>query len=153
MLLSHHAPCDLDRTIGIGPVRLCTRCVGVFFGIIIGAATSNHVGVNSVFTWLALLILPLPAALDFSLHELSEKYRGNNRRRFATGVLLGLPLGWAMLWLSHGFLVVAIGFVGYLMLIEITIAGFFCARGHLDEYVERYANAVHVDPQEKKQLT
>lgn len=86
MLLSHHPPCDLDRTWRIGSLRVCVRCLGVLTGAAVALASWDGWSTVPV---LAAFIAAVPGVADFTLHELCLS-PSNNTRRFLTGASFGV---------------------------------------------------------------
>ncbi|MBU0635662.1 DUF2085 domain-containing protein [Candidatus Micrarchaeota archaeon] len=74
---------------------LCSRCTGVFMGIVIGLLTDflrPLWEINAFFPTIAFMILILPIAAD-GLGQLWGLWKSNNAGRFITGLLAGLPTG------------------------------------------------------------
>lgn len=91
--------------------------------------------------WL-IFILPLPAVIDFTRHELGY-YRSNNLRRFITGILLGVPLGLAIHAVIIHSILIAIFTVGWFITLEISVALLFCKTGHIGKYIAKYEHAAY----------
>ena len=144
MLLSHHAPCDYDRTWKIGKVRVCTRCAGMLAGLIAGLSTTFLFKTFPI--WYAVLIcavLMLPAAADFCCHELIPAYHSHNAIRVITGILFGYPFGVVVsLCFYNGVIMPSIVIILYAILMEIAISFIFFFRGHLEKYLSKYEIAV-----------
>jgi uncharacterized membrane protein len=90
--LAHHYPFEWDRCIII-PFKthsfvFCTRCVGIFLGILLHLAL-YMLGYLSSIGNLYLIYLPCIAFIDWVLY-LSGLWQGNNLVRFISGVFLGL---------------------------------------------------------------
>ncbi len=92
MLLSHHPPCDYDRTWRIGSLRICVRCFGVLTGTAVALASWDG---WSTFHVLAVPIATVPGVADFTLHELCVSPT-NNTRRFLTGTIFGVFVAGAL---------------------------------------------------------
>lgn len=92
--LSHHHPEEWNRTVVLGGVRLCARCLGTY--PVLFAAIAVQFALAAPLVWrgdvaLAVALL-LPALVDWALGRFRPQ-RGSNALRFATGALLGLALG------------------------------------------------------------
>ena len=92
--LSHHPASEHHRTVVVGGLRLCARCLGTYPTL---AAT-----LGALFLWRAplawawdvpvVLLLTLPALLDWCRGRLRPE-GGHNAVRLLSGVLLGAALG------------------------------------------------------------
>jgi uncharacterized membrane protein len=96
-LLAHHWPDQLDRCyqtwIGRRPVWFCARCCGVYPALFLVLAVQLFVTISrGWWDWLWLLLLPLPALLDWALGRLGIR-AGTNRGRTFWGMFLGASLG------------------------------------------------------------
>ena len=100
---------------------------------------------NLISDWPPLLcfLLPLPAALDFTAHELSARYRSNTFCRGVTGWLLGLALGAVYEVFKSGWTLYPFAFLVFLVALEISIAWLFYRAGHLESYLEKYQQGVY----------
>ncbi|SEH12393.1 Uncharacterized membrane protein [Natronorubrum sediminis] len=94
-VLSHHLLSERHRcyspTVFGRRVDLCSRCLGIYPGILLGlyVANAGHFGANSL---LVVAVFPLPALLDWTLTTYTKR-RGYNVVRTATGFLLGYGYG------------------------------------------------------------
>ncbi|AGN01459.1 hypothetical protein L593_07570 [Salinarchaeum sp. Harcht-Bsk1] len=115
-LLSHHEPSDYDRTYAVTVLgrreRLCARCTGIYPGIAAGLL-ARGLGVGPLTEVWLLLVLPLPALLDWTVTRVGDR-SGSNSVRTATGALLGYAYGVGLvaLFLDGDLRVSAIG-AGY----------------------------------------
>ncbi len=143
MLVSHHAPCDYDRTMTLFRIRVCVRCLGMLGGALAGYCI-NPAGIEVHNTWLVTgsIALALPAAFDFTAHELIKQYRSSNFRRFITGCLFGIGVGACLATAWQGSRWPLFCLLAYLALMQVVIAGLFRISGHLDSYVARYEAAL-----------
>lgn len=146
MLLSHHAPCDYDRTWAIGGFRVCVRCLAVFACAVLAFAGQVFFcwDVTPFRQWLCVLMI-IPAWVDFSAGELLPFYPKTNSFRFLTGAVfgtgLGICLGWGCLlgaWRPLFF------FCMGTVLLELAVAFLFYCCGHLEDYLAKYEEAVGV---------
>lgn len=142
MLISHHPPCNYDRTFRIGGVRICTRCFGVLLGVLasILLQVDSHVLASIIPLWMSLL-LPLPAVVDFTAHEL-EWWRSNNAKRLASGLLLGFAVGVGGYTALSGCAFLGFLDIAWLAILEFGVAVILRCTGRLDRYVDRYEKGV-----------
>jgi len=109
LLLSHHSPKKLHRTIHIRiqgkDLYLCARCMGVWAGIISTLFLAFFLELH-LPPWLYLLLLMvLPAPVMFDWITQSCKLReSRNAIRVGTGFLLGVSWGLFFLLLARGML-------------------------------------------------
>lgn len=149
MLLSHHAPCDYDRTWSLGGVRVCARCLAV---VVFAIAAFVTLAVfrrepTPIWQWLSVLAI-LPAWIDFSAGELLSCYPRTNLFRFLTGAVFGAGLGTCLGWCCFsGVWLPLVFFCVGTVLIELAVAFLFYFCGHLEEYIEKYEDAVGVQVQ------
>ena len=142
MLLSHHPPCDRDRTFGIGRFRICTRCFGVLLGLLI-ALGLRLAWLPDVFPslWLLLFALPVPAFLDFTAHE-SGWWRSTNLRRLITGLLFGFGAGVVVEGFVEGFFWHGLAVTAWIAALQLVVAALLRANGRLEPLLIRYEEAV-----------
>lgn len=86
LVLCHAVP---ERSFFIGKYQLpiCSRCTGIFLGILISAILMNYVNIP---IWLSLLFVS-PLVADGFLQLLNIR-TSNNLMRLFTGLLFGLAL-------------------------------------------------------------
>ena len=109
LLLSHHMPEKLHRTIRVGfrgrNVYFCARCTGIYSGILSVFVVSFF---RFIFpTWLILpliALLPLPSAVDW-VSQSCKKRESRNTIRIVTGFLLGIGEGLVILLLLKGLFI------------------------------------------------
>lgn len=102
LLLSHHPPEHIGRTLCIGwgknRFRICARCTGMLLGIGVFCAAWGF-GARVQLAALALLPLAaglvLPAVVDFN-RQLVARRESTNRRRLITGAMFGFALAWSV---------------------------------------------------------
>jgi len=106
LLLSHHKPEKLDRTIRVSlrgrNVYLCARCTGTYSGIL-SVFVAWFLGFD-LPTWLYLLlfsILPAPSIVDW-ITQSCKLRESRNAIRICTGYLLGISEGLFLLMLVKG---------------------------------------------------
>ncbi len=93
-LIAHHEPDQSYKTIKISffkkNIRLCTRCTGIYFGIIL---TLLYLLLSLTIPYIIELVIiyafPIPAIFDWGL-EKYNLWKGNNATRFISGFMLGI---------------------------------------------------------------
>lgn len=143
MLLSHHAPCDLDRTWPMFGVRVCVRCLAMALAVPCGIAIVWAFALHpTLFRSPFALALMLPAGIDFTAGELYKGYPRTNAFRFMSGFAFGLgvgiTLGW---WVFAGAATPFAAFAALAVLMEFAIAWAFHFTGHLEGYIAKYEAA------------
>ncbi|MDY6779164.1 MAG: DUF2085 domain-containing protein [Halobacteria archaeon] len=105
-LLSHHEEDGLHKCYSVSlsnrTLHLCSRCFGVYAGLLSVALVgtlSSHLSL--LRPEVAVVVLPLPALVDWSVAEFT-RWRGNNLLRTSTGYLLGFGYGTGLLLLLDG---------------------------------------------------
>ncbi len=127
LLLSHHKPEKLHRTIRIGlgekNIYLCARCTGINIGIV-SVCVAWFFNFN-LPTWSylpSLFILPAPSMVDWVTQSCKLR-ESRNSIRICTGFLLGICWGLFFLLLVKGmfflFLYALAILGGYILLIYI----------------------------------
>nr|MBN2277469.1 DUF2085 domain-containing protein [candidate division Zixibacteria bacterium] len=146
MLVSHHPPCDYDRTFRVGRVRICVRCFGILIGIVMILIWSlPREPMEALGILMAAVLLPLPAVFDFTFHELNRS-RSNNFRRLMTGILMGLALGLIIRIILDISVFAGINLILYIFLLEFGVAVILNRSGRLEELIRRYEQAVRKRP-------
>ena len=119
LLLSHHRPEKLDRTIRVSfrgrNLYLCARCTGKYSGIL-SVFVAWFLGFD-LPTWLYLplfSILPAPSIVDW-ITQSCKLRESRNTIRICTGYLLGISEGLFLLMLVKGMF--------YLFLYALAILG------------------------------
>lgn len=108
LLLSHHPPEKLHRTIRVGfggrNVYLCARCTGRYLSLI-GVFVAYFLGLRfPLWLYLPLVsILPMPAAVDW-LTQSGKLRESRNSLRLGTGLLLGIMEALILLLAINGIL-------------------------------------------------
>lgn len=93
-LIAHHEPDQFHKTIRFRAfnksIRLCTRCTGIYFGIIATVLFFLlKLNIPHIFQLIIIFTFPIPAVIDWGL----DKYNlwgGNNATRFVSGFMLGI---------------------------------------------------------------
>lgn len=144
MLLSHHPPCDLDRTWKLLGVDVCVRCLGMvlLFVATLVLAIAFRVPCTPLAVALCISAI-LPAGCDFTFEELVLSYPSSNWLRFSTGCIFGLGAGCIVSWVvTEGNWLPAVIFVVSALIMQLIIAFVFRVCGHLDSYIMKYEEAV-----------
>ena len=144
MLLSHHPPCDLDRTWPIFGVNVCVRCFGMFVSFCVSLILSFKIAIPcDVLSIVLSISAMLPAGIDFTLGELILSYPRSNGLRFATGSVFGVGVGVCVSWCySEGYCTPLLLFMVFSFIMQLVIALLFRLCGHLEEYASKYEDAV-----------
>ena len=129
LLLSHHMPERLHRTIRVGfrgkCIHFCARCTGIYPGILSVFVFSFFGFSFPAWSILPLLIvLPFPTAADW-VTQSCKKRESRNLVRVVTGFLLGIGYGLILLLLVKGLFILfleSLVIVGAYILVIIIIA-------------------------------
>lgn len=80
---------------------ICSRCLGVYLGMIFGVLLGFFMGldIDGGVLFLLTIIVLIPFVLDGLLQEL-EFLESTNPRRFITGISVGIMLGLDIVWIS-----------------------------------------------------
>lgn len=91
--LSHHWPEDYDRCVRLGRSHVCRRCVVLYpiAFVVLGASVAGA-SLPQAFGVAALVLLPLPALLDFVAEQL-QLVEPSPVRMVAVTIPLGIGLG------------------------------------------------------------
>src|SRR5262245_14917974 len=96
MWLAHHYPEDYDRCVRIGRSHVCRRCLVLyplaFATMVVALAICAPTGSGSGVLAAAMVVLPLPAVVEFVL-EHRGVLRYQPARQIAVTVPLALGLG------------------------------------------------------------
>lgn len=140
MLLSHHAPCDYDRTWQIGPLHICVRCLGVAAGTTVALAYWDG---WSNLPVLGILAAALPGVADFLLHEL-QLSASCGARRFLTGACFGVfvaALCSAGIHWQWGRIAL---YLGWFLFLQVAAGGVLRCSGRLEALLARYEDGAHL---------
>lgn len=147
MLLSHHPPCQYDRTIKILNFRICSRCTGLLLGIAVSITIGLSYKIldtsfNTNQLILILVLFPIPAVINFTLHQIGFS-KNRNIYRIITGVPLGIPLGISFVHLLKGSIYFALlTFIWYIFL-EIVVVLILKKYNKLEEFIAEYEDGVY----------
>ncbi|MBI2703782.1 MAG: hypothetical protein HYX32_00615 [Actinobacteria bacterium] len=96
--LSHHYPDDYGRCVRIGRSHVCRRCLALypltFVAMIAGLAVGPSFTNDSVVLVAVIVVLPLPAVVEFVLEHIGL-IGYNPRRQIAVTLLMAVALGLA----------------------------------------------------------
>ena len=142
LIVSHHPPERLHRTIHIGlkrkSIHLCSRCTGTVLGIIAIFAVNTFGLKFPIEFYLPLIsLLPLVATIDWFTQ--SAKLReSKNWLRVSSGFLLGNSEALVLLLIINGFFLnflVAIGIASvYVLSIYLIASKTKCLDSYLNEF-------------------
>jgi uncharacterized membrane protein len=93
-LIAHHEPDQFHKTIEFHVfstyIRLCTRCTGIYFGIITTFLLFLlSITIPHILQLVIIFTFPIPAIIDWGLDKCSL-WGGNNTIRFVSGFMLGI---------------------------------------------------------------
>lgn len=92
-VFSHHEPSEYYKCFHIKivwkDVYICSRCLGVYLGILIGVLIIFFNLLSPIFSLIIIAILPSLALIDWSISILTS-IKSNNSIRAITGIFLGL---------------------------------------------------------------
>ncbi|VVB89644.1 Uncharacterised protein [uncultured archaeon] len=93
-LIAHHEPDQFYKTIQFRifkkSVRLCTRCTGIYLGIIATIILFLFtINIPHIFQLVIIFVFPIPAMLDWGLDKYNLR-KGSNTTRFVSGFMLGI---------------------------------------------------------------
>lgn len=86
-VLSHHLPKDYDRCFVVGKTHLCSRCSGIFAGILFGALL-YHFSILNQYYFYFIAFFPVFMLIDWFLTK-KQKFKSTNMIRAGTGFLCG----------------------------------------------------------------
>ena len=140
LLLSHHKPDKLDRTIRIRlrgkNVYICARCTGICAGILTILAAWFFGFSLPVWLYLPLLcIFPAPCAVDWVTQSCKLR-ESRNTLRVCTGYLLGICWGLFFLLLFKGMFYLFLHAVAILGAYVFLICIIAWKTGFLDSYFD-----------------
>lgn len=143
MLLSHHPPCQIDRTYTLLGIRLCVRCSGIVLGTLLALLIFSFVSIEPLLKLLVGLILPLPAILNFTLHELG-RIENKNYLRFFTGLALGVSIGIASSCLLKNSIIISLAIYIWIIFLEFIVAIILYKANVLEKFIEEYERGIYI---------
>ena len=91
--LSHHEPKEYYKCYSLKTKKnnlyFCSRCLGIYLGIIIGLIFHFSKSFNEPHYYLPIIIFPIFTLIDWSIAAFT-KYKSNNLVRSGFGILLGI---------------------------------------------------------------
>jgi len=142
MLISHHPPCQYDRTYCFLGIRCCSRCTGIIIGIISSIIFISFVAIDFTVILITVVVLPLPAIANFTLNELG-KTKNNNIKRILTGFLLGITIGFALDYLICGNYLYGILIIFWIFFLEIIVTIILHKANILEYFIKQYEDGVY----------
>ena len=93
-LIAHHEPAQFHKTLRFRIfntyIRLCTRCTGIYLGIITTILLFLlAVNIPHILQLLIIFAFPIPAIIDWGLDKYNL-WKGSNTTRFVSGFMLGI---------------------------------------------------------------
>lgn len=93
-LIAHHEPAQFHQTLVFRifntSVRLCTRCTGIYLGIITTILLFLlAVNIPHILQLIIIFAFPMPAMIDWGLDKYNL-WKGSNTTRFVSGFMLGI---------------------------------------------------------------
>jgi len=143
MLISHHPPCQYDRTFCLFKNRFCTRCTGILIGTIVSIILAWIISFGFLLTLILSILLPLPAILNFTLNELCVT-KNNNYKRITSGILLGISIGFALKNICSGKLIFGISILLWIFLLEIIVAIIMHRANILEKFIKQYEDEIYI---------
>lgn len=144
MVLSHHPPCQYDRTFTLCRVRYCVRCTGILAGILLWSIIFYFTNLPFYLSISAGILFPLPAIFNFTLNELG-KSKNSNWKRIVTGILMGLAIGTAIGFFISRRIWPGITILAWIIILEFVVALILRKAGVLEKFIREYEDAVYKD--------
>ena len=141
MLVSHHPPCQYDRTFSIGKRRFCVRCTSIFSGVLFTFLFFDQIVKINSLLFASCFILPLYAIINFTLNELGL-IKNNNLKRFISGLLLGFSLGFALNFILNGNLIKGLLIIIWVFMLEFIVAIILNRHGKLENFFKEYEEGI-----------
>lgn len=141
MVLSHHPSCDHDHTLLLAKIRLCTRCTLLLVGLLLAVVVPDIIVLSPNIYLATAILLPLPAVVDFTIHELGY-WKSSNYWRLVTGLLLGFACGNILTIFTKGAYLATAFLIIWLFFLEFAVAFVLLLAGKLEAFIGRYDVAV-----------
>ncbi len=142
--MSHHPPCQYDRTFALFGGRICARCAGVIVGLPLGLAAIQmlpgmFLESNGSLLLVALATIALGVEI-FVRNEVGQRQSGNVER-----VLFGMVMGAALVISVQSGIMLLLG-----LLAEVVAGQFYAALrmrklGVLDRFITEYLEGAIVE--------
>ncbi len=117
-LLSHHSEENLDRCYKVTPIGrefyLCSRCTGIYTGLLLAFASFTALSSFSVST---VFLLAFPTILEKYMTDI-QGYNSRNLLRTFNGILLGFGYVWGIKLFAQNPFDPAIIFTGIFFLVS-----------------------------------
>lgn len=91
-------------------------------------------------------LLPLPAIVDFTTHELKLQ-KSNNTIRLITGIFLGSFIGFGIYHILEGVLLIGFFSLVWLIILEFIVVLILKWAGRLEKFIQRYEEAIRKTPE------
>ncbi|WP_394697794.1 DUF2085 domain-containing protein [uncultured Methanomethylovorans sp.] len=105
-ILSHHQPNEYYKCYSLSvlnqKIYICSRCFGIYVGILTGIIIFNPVIQNLRYYYLLIAVLPIFTLIDWSISAF-KIYRSHNIVRTGSGVLLGISYSSGLIILFKSF--------------------------------------------------
>jgi len=92
-ILSHHEPNEYYKCYNLNiknkNIYFCSRCVGIYIGIIVGLILNNINLINKENYYLIIILFPIFALIDWSIDAFTE-YDNNKFLSSISGIFLGI---------------------------------------------------------------
>ena len=93
-LIAHHEPAQFHKTLRFRIfntyIRLCTRCTGIYLGIITTILSFLlAINIPHILQLIIIFAFPIPAIIDWGLDK-HNLWKGSNTTRFVSGFMLGI---------------------------------------------------------------
>lgn len=142
MLISHHPPCQYDRTFCFFHVRFCARCTGIIVGIACSIIFIQTCHIEFKWILISAILLPFPAIINFTFCELG-KFKNNNYMRITTGILLGFPIVFSIHNLLIGNYFWGLMIFIWIFLLEISVAIILHRAKILEKFFKQYEEGIY----------
>jgi uncharacterized membrane protein len=144
MVLSHHPPCQFDRTYILFKRRFCIRCTGIAAGVLSSLVLFPFIPLPFLATLIPAFLLPLPAIFNFTLNELGKR-KNTFFKRFLTGFLMGISIGISIEYLFSGKFLYGMIIILWIVILEFIVALILHKANILAPFVKEYEDAVYKD--------
>jgi uncharacterized membrane protein len=119
-ILSHHEPKEYYKCYSLKikdkTLHFCSRCLGIYLGIILGIILYYNRIFNEQNYYLAIFIFPIFTLIDWTITAFT-KYRSHNLIRTGFGVLLGVAYSFGLILFFKTFPNYLLIFIGFFYVI------------------------------------
>ena len=145
--LSHHSIQELDHSILLGysksgvPIALCSRCFGIYLGVILGIINEIFYGFYLLPTTVYLIaLLPLLLFLDWGKQCFSS-YKSDNGLRFISGTLLGFAIPLSITYQFYNLLIGSVyGFFPLLIIMGYGVIRYYISKNRTTPKIKVESN-------------